>query len=284
MHFIDEFNTFTQKLKTDYNVDFDTGELVNGFWNIQSKHIDESIRNINSLNYVQWFTEYKKLLLDLYKLFLKLPNFYNCHSIIQHCISLIRIYIKEFVEDLKFINREEIKVLCFLYSEVEDLKVFVCNEEIELGLYGNENGGVDILSNLNSDLLKLIKTLALNDINVLLKRLYIFNYTSQDTKKIFIIEVSRVLEDYKYCSNFTLIETLIKDKIDNYILNELILVIKFTSEEFLEFRDFYLKLKPIFTNQEWNSDEGCKSLDALFEGNSLNSKIFKVLKEKYTDQ
>ncbi|ORD97662.1 hypothetical protein HERIO_445 [Hepatospora eriocheir] len=289
LHFVEEYDKFGQSINQLYNYQISIEKICLTVTNMQIEFIDKRMNEIHQMSYVQWFKAYKELIKENFQFIIKY-KFVLTDITLEDTISFINLHSKEFIDNLRFINREEIRGLCLIYSNIENLKEFISDEEIQIrnnhvqvpdNLIGRS---LEILSSLNSDIFKLIKNLVENDADKLIRRLHPFNYINDESKRLFIIETARVLEDYKMCENYNVIDNLLADYLDAFILENVILSIRFTSNDFLEFRTFYNKLKNVFLEKNWNSDEGCAAIEALFDGRSLNTRLFVVVKRLYVDQ
>jgi hypothetical protein len=114
------------------------------------------------------------------------------------------------------------------------------------------------ITELNSEISKLFKKLASNDIESILKNIQYFNYSSTEAKRVFIVNLNKILEEYKYFMYFDLIENFIFEKIDEFLFSEILLKIRFRKDEFDEFLEFFIKLKKAF-HDGFKLKSGCKS-------------------------
>lgn len=193
-----------------------------------------------------------------------------------------------FIENLRFINREEKQILCYVFSKLEDLKTYMCNEEVEARLEIENEVPEDLtlkshfrLSKLNSKIFKLLRKLALNDTQTAMRKISYFNYVSTETKRNAIVEIHRIVDEYNHCSCYKLIEQVITEEISRVFIDEILLKIRLSSEEYLELREFYKNIKKSFSNVEWRSDDGFKAVDAVFDERQIPGTLFKTVKELY---
>lgn len=286
-HFATEFIKFKKNVEDLYSLRLNTSEMGYLLSKVQSSFLKTELTRIHELKYVQWFREYKDLCKKsmIYKSsFGELDKDFKMEDLIESII----LHAKTFLDNLRFINREEIKIICYIFSELEELKAFLSETEIDIRFDGKHPGiddlttkSLSIITKFNSNVLKLIKELALNDVSSILKRIIYFNYVTTEVKRTVIIELNKVMHDYRQCVYFESIEKTVAERTDNFILEEILLKIVFTSEEYLEFRSFYKNIKKCFSEFEWKADAGCKAVDALFEGRSMPGHIYKTVKSLY---
>lgn len=286
-HFASEFIKFRAEISKKYGHTVQSDELGHLMSKTQRSFVQEELSRIHELRYVQWFREYQTLCRDS---FTYLATYSSIDKVFRFDMltKLIVIHTRAFLENLRFINREEVRAVCFIFSELIELKEFVANEENELLFEGPSSLPENLttrslvrITALCADILKLIRDLALNDTSCTLRKLGYFNYVSAETKRNAIVKLHRIVEDYKRCVSFGRIEKYIVEKIDRFFLEEIMLKVKFSSEEYLEFRDFYKNVKKCFSQSKWEADLGCQAIDALFDGRKLSGAIFKDVQALY---
>ena len=286
LHFITQFKDFSENIKSKFGFDLPNTQFKNMISTVQTQHIKDSLGEIHELKYVQWFEKYKELCRESISY---INNFGDLDYTFQlkDVIILILDHMRAFLENLRFINREEIKVAGFVFSELENLKKFLEIEESD-AVITNQNTIENIVSSINkitkfnSEVFKLIKNLAVNDIQNTLKRISYFQFATSEAKRTTIVEINKIIDDYKICIYSDIIEKVIQDMVDNFLCNEILLKYKFTSTEYLEFRSFFNAIKKLFNGFEWKSDEACKSIDSIFEGKNLGTQMFKTLQTMYS--
>lgn len=286
LHFATKFYEFSQKINEIYFFDFKIDEIKHMLSSTQSEYITSEMSRIHELRYVQWFSEYKTLCKDSMLYINKygaIDTEFNLKSIIKTVIS----HTKTFIDNLRFINRVEVKAICFIFNELDGLKNFILEQENEMvlfGLSGKECGigsSVTKITMLNAEIFKLIKKLAVGDVQDAFQKVISFRYATNEVKRTVIVEINRILEDYKICIYSDLIEKKIQHYIDGLLVDELLLKNKFTPDEYLEFRGFFRVLKGVFSNATWSSDEACECINGVFEDRSVNNKLFKKIKLLY---
>ena len=286
LHFAKELDKFNKFLKAEFQMEINGRDVSCAVASQQAIHINTQMMKIHELKYVQWFREYKKCIKENLS-FLGLYAFLDHGITLYETVELVVFHTREFLNGLRYVNREEIKVICFIFTEVEDLKIFIEHEEMDL-MMNFDLEGKDLLGNsleelsaLNSSIITLIRSLAENDVNFLVRRMSSFTYTTPEERRKFLVDLSKTMDDYKLCIHCDGIEEMMQSQLDKFFLENLILQIKFTTEEYLEFREFYLKTKKQFKHGNWESDEGLNALNCIFEGKAIPSKLYKKLSTMY---
>ncbi|KAL6122300.1 hypothetical protein NUSPORA_00663 [Nucleospora cyclopteri] len=287
-HLAKEYKKYHKFIFDNFNVSISDKDVSHAVCSQQILYINSEMAKIHELRYIQWFREYQKLIKENLT-FLAIFSFLDHQITLEETVELIVFHTREFLDNLRYVNREEIKVICFIFSEVEDLKEFIENEEMDLlinftvdekELLGRS---IEMLSNLNSEILDLIRNLAENDVKVLLRRIASYNYTTPESKKNFLIGLNKCTEEYKLCTQYKVLEQQMVSDVDNFIMDSIILQYKLQSEDYLEFRDFFKSIKRIFGNYEWETERGIKVLDAIFEGKKIPSKLFDQINAMYNN-
>lgn len=285
LHFALQFKEFSKKIQSAYGYNLSSDQFKNMISTVQQQHIINTLSEIHETKYVQWFMKYKELCKDSISY---INNFGDIDPAFElnDVIEQILIHMRAFLENLRFVNREEIKVASFVFSELEGLKKFLETQENEMVMTNNScietiASSITKITEFNSDVFKLIKSLAINDIKNSLKRISYFQFSTSEAKRTTIVEINKIIDEYKICVYSDIIERVIQEKIDLFLSDEILLKTKLTSNEYLEFRSFYNAIKKILVGFEWKSDEICQSIDSVFEGKMLNSQIFKAMKKLY---
>ncbi|KAM0681673.1 RAD50-interacting protein 1 [Glugoides intestinalis] len=286
LHFATKFYEFKKEINETYLIDFTIDEVKHTLFLTQSEYVASEMSRIHDLRYVQWFSEYKMLCKDSMLYINKyggIDTEFNLKGIIKMIIS----HTKLFIDNLRFINRLEVQAICFVFNELDGLKNFILEQENEMVLFGLSNEESDIgssitkLTMLNADIFKLIKKLAVGDVQDTFQKVICFRYATNEVKRTVIVQTNRIIEDYKICIYSDLIEKKIQHYIDQLLVEELLLKNKFTPDEYLEFRGFFRGLKGVFSNSTWNSDDACECISAIFEDRVVNSQLFKKVKLVY---
>lgn len=290
LHFVKRFKIYSEIVENQFGYNIDLSEIGYLLSKSQTNYINNELSRISELNYMLWFENYRTLCKDCI-FYIKNYRSFDKNFQLFDLISGIISYTKSFIENLRFINRDEVKAICFLFSEFENLKNYIQELENEI-LVADGNKVLDIstkslleISNLNYDIMRLIKKLVSNDVDEILKKIQYFNFTSTEVKRVFVVNLSRFLEDYKYCVYFDLIERLVFVQIDDYLYEEILLKIRFSNDEYSEFLRFYKNIKEYFSVTKgdcaWRSDKGCTCIEAIFEGKFLSTNTFKKFSSIY---
>ncbi|TBU04093.1 hypothetical protein CWI37_0184p0030 [Hamiltosporidium tvaerminnensis] len=211
----------------------------------------------------------------------------------QFIIDSIFVYLETFISNLRYIKRQEIHLICGFFSEIENLKNKINEEETDFLIDLEKKEGFDIkkfyidiskLSRFNNENLKLIKSLIINDIKNILKNIKNIDACSEKNLVTFSIEMNEILKEYKkymeHSSKY--VQKIVKETIDDYLVERLT-IIKFRTDEFLRFRHFFGQLKESFEEKEWTTNIACKILEDIFEGRETKyqNDLFIKIKENY---
>ncbi|ELA42809.1 uncharacterized protein VICG_00124 [Vittaforma corneae ATCC 50505] len=286
LNFATRYKEYAEKIKDLHSFDPGLDEIRHVLSSVQYNHIKSELSKIHELRYVQWFDEYKKLCKDTLVYICKFGDTDTSFKF-KDLVSQILSHARLFIENFRFINREEIKAVLYIFSEFEDLKAFISDEERETSLAHPRGmlhicaSSVDKITVFNAEIFKLIKKLAASDIESILRKIAYFTYSSNETRRTVIVEINRVIDEYKICIYSDLVEKTMQEKIDEFLLDEILLKVRFSSDEYLEFRSFLRSLKKIFTEYSWKSDDACRCIDAIFEDRAESGQLFKTLKFLY---
>jgi len=281
LNFAYEFQKFQENVHRKYNVTLVSTELYNLLSRSHDDFVRSEMQRISRLSYVQWFSEYRELLGTTMKYFVGLGRLKTDFSL-ETLGEYIVVHVQAFIDNLMFIDREEIRVACFMFSEVEDLKNFVYLEMNEYLLSYPEardfsGKTIGLFNDLMVKIFQILKHLAENDIFRALERIDSYPHVSNEAKRLFVVEIHRIFDEYKGCSYNMGIENHIKAIVDNFISSSVILKMRLTSEEYLEFRMFYKKIKGCFSSDSWDSDLLSEALERLFNGEKVRNKQLMTL-------
>ncbi|KAI5169450.1 hypothetical protein PAEPH01_0724 [Pancytospora epiphaga] len=286
-HFATEYQRFGETLGTMYGLKVQSKRLESILHSIETQFIKVELARIHELKYVQWFQNYQLLYKDclvyISRFHLLDPTFK-----LYRLTKLIVTHTQIFLENLSFTNREEIRIACFLYSQQMELRKYIGDTEGALLLERNSNlPGDEVeassskLNALSADIIKLIKNLAEKRVLEIISNLKYFNYISGEVKRAAIVDIYKTVEDFRNCSDYGRIEPEISGCLDRFFLDDVILKVPFSSEEYLEFREFYLSVKSHFSKGFWRSDEGCKAIEALLEGKKIPGEFYRKVRGLY---
>ncbi|KAI5150337.1 hypothetical protein ENBRE01_1438 [Enteropsectra breve] len=288
LNFVSKFIAFKDTVLEKYALDVELTDVGYLLAKTQKHFIKKELQAIHDKSHLQWLSEYKKLFKDSLEYVLRFGA-YDYDFKIEDLTTLVVLHIKAFVDGLMFINREEVRVLCFLFSELEDLKAFLLAEQSEMMINYNLSEtlellgrSIEIIQEANASTLKLIKHLAQTDINNILCKIIYFTYTSGETKRNTVVEISKIVEDYKHCVYFAPIERLIAGLVDGFFMDNIILKIKMDADELEEFKTFQNKIQNIFSKDiSWISSEGCAVSSTIIAGNKSNHPLYKTISKIY---
>lgn len=196
----------------------------------------------------------EKFLLALSYISLKISIF---NDLINFISTLIIEYQEIFIDKLTFMNKDEKNVLCFIVKEIDELKNFLRLQESTflLEMEGKVHDyNLEVLKNVEIDTFKFIE---FNNMNIKLLKTVIYHDVSQPllylmyihgiTNKIItqnIAEVSRFLSGYneQLGDHYVLIENYVFDKIDNFLVDKIVLQNKFDSESLFIYKELVDKI------------------------------------------
>ncbi|EJW03890.1 hypothetical protein EDEG_01818 [Edhazardia aedis USNM 41457] len=123
--------SFRKKIELQHDVAMSAKKISNSIVEIEKNKINIKMENIHLSNYNKWFSEYRKL----YKSAIEnlLPLIYLDEMIfliiMQHITDNILLYNDVFIKQMRFCSQDELELLCNIYSELEDIKIFLSEQE-----------------------------------------------------------------------------------------------------------------------------------------------------------
>ncbi|ADM11988.1 uncharacterized protein Eint_080530 [Encephalitozoon intestinalis ATCC 50506] len=289
LHLGTQVMKFRYEVYHSYNIVLEFPSLGSVLCQEQKKYVRERLVKIHEARHVKWFGGYKELsrecLLYIYR-FRTLDPVFG----MEDAIKIIVDYNRVFLESLRYINRQEVRVLCWVYSEFERLKTFLLEQESEVVfdsrlsienktmvvkeeggnpqdmLHEAVTGSLERISDFNSENLKLIMSLAMNDTAERLRPIRKFFHDPGMVFRNLVVDVERCLEDYKECLSYNAIKHSVKEKIDGFVLEEIVLKHRLESSEYFELVGMVKKLKEVFEGEEWKSEMGLRCVRDIFEG------------------
>lgn len=305
LHLGMEVIKFRYEICHDYSVILEFSELGGVLCKEQKKHVHEKLSKIHEARHVKWFGGYRELLREC---LLYIYRFRALDSVFEmdDAIQIIVDYNRVFLESLRYINRQEIKVLCWVYSEFERLKAFLLDQESEVVfdtrlnmeskivnvkkngnaqdmLHEAVTGSLEKISEFNSENLKLIMSLAANDTDEGLRPIKRFFHDPSRTFRNLVIDVGRYLDDYKECLSYNAIKRDVKERVDGVVLEEIILKCRLETSEYFELAETIKRLEEMFGEGEWKSRMALECVGDIFEGRDPGegplSKMIKALYE-----
>ena len=82
----------------------------------------------------------------------------------------------------------------------------------------------------------------------------------------FIIDLGSDMQKYRECASYDAILGRARDRIDSFLLENVILRRKMDSEQYLRFRNLYKSLQDIFGRNGWESGKGLSCIESVFDG------------------
>ncbi|KAM0678783.1 hypothetical protein BDAP_000567 [Binucleata daphniae] len=294
LHFCDELKIFKKIIKSEFDKEIDTRKVCESLLKIVKENVNDRMEEIHLGNYKKWFIEYKEMLKNTFNVYLSLYELDNTlfFVVCQHIIDNIYIYCELFINQMRYLSREEIHLLCLIFSEIENIKVYVIEQENEHDLMTLSEKQINIqkLSKFNGDNMKLIKSLGKNDVNNILKRIRNIKYVPQKTLIDFNIDLRQILNEYKKYleKGYNIFEKCIAEQIDDFLVQNIILKNMFSSDEYFEFKEFYKKVYKNFTTyKNWKTITACKCIEDIFNGRvpgKEDDSLFSLIYKNYENE
>lgn len=275
LHFAKEMNKFSQIVNQKYKINIQSNTIRNKVTKQEIIYIHEKLESIHELNYLQWFDQYKKLIKEVFGFIIEF--LFLGHGIdINDVVNLICFHTQEFCSNMNYLNREEVRVICYIFSEIENLKEFIIIEEMDIKIHSSplENynilgASLDKLTGVNFEISKLIQDLARIDANSCVKILGTWTYTTPEEKRAFVLQTHEYINDYTLYKAKNVIEKIFNDVIDAFLLEKVILKFKFDSNDFLDFVSYYETIKRDITHLKLQySEKSISILKHIFNGNT----------------
>lgn len=294
LHFADEIMKFTDEIFDMFCIRLFVSDLSNFIIKNEKNQINKRIEEINLGNYKNWFKDYKLMINESLILFSSIskldPNLYPILS--QYILDNIYLYCEIFIKQIRMNSKDEVRLLCFLFSEIESFKIYTIEKADEYVVnlsIKDEVNHIDVgkLSVLNNENLRMIKDMSGEEIVMALKRIKNFLYISDKQITHTLMEIFETLNDYKrYLENgYVMLEKHLGEMCDDFILNNLIFKIRFCESECKRFIKFLTKIKEMFkTYKVWKCDMGCNCIDDIFHGRKPNedsSSFFNIIYKNY---
>lgn len=292
-HFVDEFEAFSDAVLEEYDHAFDGAEICSLLLGTERDHVEATLLQIHDMGYTQWWDEYRKLATECLYFYRKY------RSIEQRCINVF-VYLmdniiescKIFIDQMRFISRKEVKVLCHFYSQIESFKAFVSEEETEIFLQCENELEISTLQKMtskvtrfNKENLSLLLSLIENDVSQLLRHIRGFSRVQENDRVSFVIDLTTVLHDYKRCVSYRVLATHCQKQVDSFLVDQIVVKHKMDSEQYLQFRELFKSLQNVFGDQHWNTSAGLDCIEAIFNGTEccVNKPLHKRIEELYTE-
>lgn len=267
---INKFLTETTSLNKEYSPKFKENTEI--LLKIQEESTKERLSQIHKLNYKKWHYEYKMLTKETFhfcKRYGKLES--KLIEVLIFLLTKIQEFYEMFVDEMRFSSKNEIFLLCEIYSQIEQYKYFLQIEENDL-LISNTQIDFSFLHKtknnffvFNQQNFKIIKDLLSDEIKSKLKEIKNFNFVDENTVVNFVIDISNTLSLYKKCTSFSFLEKEARKMIDEFIFERIILKTKLTSEQSFKLKDLIKRLTDLFGSEIKLSNEGMKCLECIFD-------------------
>lgn len=281
LNFASKFKDFSKRVFVDFNCKLDISDITYLLSKTNHQFIEGEIERIHGMSYLQWFEEYKMLLKSCVFYFVNY-NVFDKDFCVDNFIKSIIHHSRLFLENLRFIKRDEIRVPCFIFSQYEGIKEYMQDLINEMMLSSSMStdfvsNPFKLISEFNLEIIKLIRKLINNDLENAFKRIQYFNFASQENRRLFIVNVDRFLLDYDNFIYPDFISRYFIEKIDFLLCENILLKTKFNSEEYLEFFQFFETLQNVFKQKEdmpWRSGSICKCIEAVLKKKKLKDDDF----------
>ncbi|ELA48420.1 hypothetical protein VCUG_00029 [Vavraia culicis subsp. floridensis] len=298
LHFTEEYLVFKRELREKYSVNFNIMELADSVMRVQKEYIANSLHDIHCGDSKEWFENYQRIYKENFFLAFSYVSLQNniFNDLIDFISKFIIEYQEVFIDKMSFVGKEEKRMLCFLIVGIDKLKNFLRLEE-SLFILQMENKTVDfnveILKNIHIDTLKfidfnnsnikLLKTIIYHEISQVLVNFMYFNSITKKSLVQNCSEISKIVTFY--CEQLgpyrVLTESFIFGKIDNFMVEKIVLQNKFDSEVLFMYKELVQRVMHMCESKtDWMCLQACKSLEDIFngvkEGDSFFSKIYEV--------
>lgn len=295
LHFAEEIIKMNNELFTMFSIKIKLNDLSNYIIKYEKLSIDRRMDEVNQGNYRNWFNEYKLMINESYVLFSSLSQFNDLifRIICQYIIDHVYLYCDVFIKQIRLNSKDELRLVCFLFSELESFR-HCAIEKMDDYFVNNETDSclnIDIsnISQLNNENFKLIKNMAVNEIQTSLKRIKEFTYVSDKQITHCAMEIYDMLDDFrKYIINTTsykILENHLGEACDDFIFNSIILRLRFDHTEYDRLKEFIGKLREMMGSyKQWKVQVGCDCIKDILNGNVKNenkSSIYNIIYEKY---
>ncbi|TBU14781.1 hypothetical protein CWI40_090580 [Ordospora colligata] len=304
LHFGREAIKFCSEMHKKYGIAVGTVSIGDALHKEQTIYFSKRISAIHEMKYRKWFEGYKDVSRECL-MYMHGFRMLDTGCMMDDVIRWIVEYNRVFLESLRYVNREEIEVLCRTYSEFEMYKEFLIEQESEIVFDSKLNISVDMpeiegskkdvlhyavqrsledVSKFNSESFRMIMKLAANDANNILRILGRFVYNPSGTARNLIVEAGREMDDYRQCVSFSAVRRCFKEKIDEYVLEEVILKHRLDGEQYFELVDMIGRLKELFEDDEWKCEIGCKYVGDIFNGREIDEPLFRIINGLYENE
>lgn len=282
MHFADEFVKFNSELSSKYSFGFSAVEVGHMLFKLRREYTATELEKIHELRYIQWFPAYKELCKTMMIHICKY-GMLDRDTRLEDLIEPILLHTKIFIDNLRFVNREEIQIVCHLFTDLEDLRSFLYEEEAELQMNfehspeGLAEDSLEKIHQTNSSILRLIEGLAEGDMDEILKSIRYFTYASEESKRSCIIDIHKIIEDYKYCACYDRIEDILARRADEFFKQNILEKVLLSQTDLCNFEMFYKSIKEAFKERDWRTDGVLEAIRTVKDGKRVSKKSYKKI-------
>lgn len=292
-HFLDEYLIYAHdmnELCTNEGYKPELKEICKIILEVEEEVVNKRMNEIYSLKHNKWFNEFKKITNEEFQFTKRYSKILSDSiNILIYLMSKIQNSYEMFVDELRYSSNDEIVFLCNIYTQIEQYKIYLQQEENDL-LIVNCKLNFNILQKAKNNLyifnqqnFKVIKELFLDEINKLNKKIKNFNFTENNELIGYVIDLSAVLSLYKNCSSFNILKEQSKLLIDTFIYENIIIKLRLSSEECFKLKDLIKRLNELFNSTLNLSANGLECLENIFEEKfyAKDEVLFYKLKELY---
>lgn len=291
-HFADEFIVFSRSISEKYGHVLGSAEVCGMLMENEDQYVENALMKVYSTEYTRWFREYRSLV-DESLYFHRRYRCLGCRTldVFARLVDRITKSCSIFIDQMRFISKEEIRVLGYFYSEMERLKSFVNEEEADLFLHCDDETEVNMIQQANAKIVRfgqhclgLLKLLAENDVQKLLRNVRNFSYTQESDLVSFAIDLTQMLQNYKSCVSYSVLQSHVQRCVDRFLVDQVVLRDKLSSENYLRFIDFFGRVRDVFGGAgDWKTEAGIRCIECVFSGQefSEDSSLFRAVSELY---
>lgn len=291
-HFTDEFVVFSSNVFERYGYILNNAEACGMLIENEHSYVEEALIKVYGMEYSRWYKEYKNLVEESLYFYRRYKSL-DCRTL-NVFISLVDKIIEScsiFIDQMRFISKEEIRVLCYFYSEMEKLKGFVNEEEADVFLQCADEAEISMIQQVNAKMVKfnqhnlnLLKLLVENDALKLLRNIKNFSYTQESDLVSFIVDLTQILQNYERCISYSVLLSHVQKKVDHFLVDQIILRYKLSSEHYLRFINFFGRIKGMFDGaKNWETSACIRCIECIFNGHDFSEDptLFKTISELY---
>lgn len=296
-HFTEEFLHFKNELKKNYLIDLNIIDLPENILSLQKDHIIECLHSIQTNIFSNCFKNYEKIYKENFLLAFSYVSLQNniFNELINFITTSIIKFIDAIVDEMTFNTDEQKDTLCMIVVGLDELKNFLRIEECVFleQIEGKTDCNTEILKNIHVDTsilgkfnnqnIKLLQTVIFHDVSqILVNFIYLNAMTNQKIMK-YCSMIAKIISGIfqKLGKHKIFIENHIFDKIDNFIVEKIVLQNTFNSELLFVYKDFIdriIKLSESY--REWKCLMAFEHLKDIFNGVDTGDELFEQIYKK----